>query len=488
MGALVAVADRRGEGNAAPIAVRMMRVLCDRGNDHFGLATCEDTFLTSSLQQLSAPQMRSEIAVGYGLNRIFPKDIPQPIADGQLRLAFEGRIYPTTAEIPDCRNALPRIGTQPDSLRKFVEETEGAYAIAVMDQERLLVARDPLGCKPLYWGEKDGVAAFASERKGLWAINVHSPQAVPPGTVVTVKDDKASLDRPKDLLLSPTQEVDLDSAASRLSEMIVESIKKRSGDLKRASVAYSGGVDSAVVASSCRLAGLEVELFTVTVRDNSEFEHAKRSARALGFPLATKQYSLEDLREEIPKVVSRVEKPDLMNIAIAVPFFWVAQLAEERDLQAIFVGQGADEMFGGYDRYILAYQREGPHAASRMMIKDIQNLPQSSFERDEQATAGSRVELRLPFIDKDLISYVLSLPMSLKIGGVQESLQKLVLREVARLQGIPDFVAKKPKRAVQYTTGVAASIRLLAKQQGLTPHDYVAECFNRFRKRLFDQF
>jgi asparagine synthase (glutamine-hydrolysing) len=404
-----------------------------------------------------------------------------------LKLAFEGRIYPTTCEIADSRKALSKIDSETDSLYEFVEANEGAYAAAVIVQDRLLVARDQLGCKPLYWSGKDGVTAFASERKALWAAGMNFPEAVPPGTVFTAENGKVSFDRTKDYLPSAAQEPDLGSAACKLSEMIVESIRKKSGDLRRVAVAYSGGVDSAVLASSCRLAGLEVELFTVTMKNDGEFEHAKRSGKAIGLPLATKQHSLADLKEAIPKVISRVEKPDLTSIAIAVPVLWTAQLAREQDLQAIFVGEGADEMFGGYDRYISAYQREGPDVANRLMTGDVQNLHQSSLERDEQATAGCKVELRCPFIDRPLIRYVLSLPMNLRIGGVQEADQKLVLREVARLQGIPDFIAKKPKRAVQYTTGVAASIKLLAKQQGLSPHEYILEHFSRIRRNLSDE-
>jgi len=486
LGALVAIADRRNMRNVVPAAIRMLQCLSERGSDSFGLATSDQVHWSDSLGQLSKMQMHSPVVVGYGLKRIFLKDTPQPIASNELRLVFEGRIYPTSGA-SDCDRALSWIkkNTGP-GLRKFVREVDGSYAVATLDDERLSIARDPLGCKPLYLGEKEGIVAFASERKALWAIAVDSPIPLLPGAVETISEGTVSMQQPEVSEPNACEETDLDSAARRLSELLVESIRKRAGDSRRVAVAYSGGVDSAVVASSSRLAGLDVELFTVTMRGNGELEHAEKSAEALDLPLVAKKYSQSDLRQVIPSVLWKIEKPDVMNLAIAVPMFWTAHLAEEIGFQLIFAGQGADELFGGYDRYIAAYQHEGPEEADRLMTRDIQNLSGSSFERDEQATSGSRVELRLPFADPNLVRYVLSLPLHLKIGGVEEALQKHVLRRVAQLQGIPRFISEKPKRALQYTTGVEAAIRLVAGQEGLAPREYVSRCYDQARGNQHD--
>jgi len=486
LGALVATADRRNMRNVVPAAIRMLQRLSERGSDFFGLATSDHVYCSDSLGQLSNKQMHSPVVVGYGLKRIFPKDIPQPIASNELRLAFEGRIYPTSGA-SDCDRALSWIKENTSvGLRTFVREVDGSYAVATLEDGRLSIARDPLGCKPLYLGEKEGIVAFASERKALWAIAVDSPISLLPGAVETISEGTVSMHQPDVSEPSACEETDLDSAARRLSELLVESIRNRAGDSRRVAVAYSGGVDSAVVASSSRLAGLDVELFTVTMRDNGELEHAEKSAEALGLRLVAKKYSPSDLRQVIRKVLWRIEKPDVMNLAIAVPMFWAAQLAEENGFQLIFAGQGADELFGGYDRYIAAYHREGPEEASRLMTRDIQNLSGSSFERDEQATSGSRVELRLPFANLDLVRYVQSLPLDLKIGGVEEALQKHVLRRVAQLQGIPRFISEKPKRALQYTTGVEAAIRLVAGQESLAPHEYVSRFYEQVRRDQHD--
>jgi len=90
----------------------------------------------------------------------------------------------------------------------------------------------------------------------------------------------------------------------------------------------------------------------------------------------------------------------------------------------------------------------------------------------------------LPFADRELVGFVLSLPLSLKIGGVEESRQKLVLRQVAKLQGVPNSVSERPKRAIQYTTGVATSIRMLSRKASLAPQEYISKIYNDMRREM----
>ena len=487
LGALVAIIDQTKQRNVVPYAIQMMRSLVSRGNDFFGIATTDGLLLHESLNQLADCRAYSTVAIGYNLNRIFAKDIPQPLLHDDLGFTFEGRIYPTS-ETSDCKKALALIEESSDiELGGFVQQVEGAYVLAAIYQGRLLVVRDLLGCKPLYWGEVEGIMAFASEQKALWTIGIDSPRRLPPGSTYNVPTDTAPIQASTISEHLTLQRINLESAARRLSELIVQSVRKRSGDVKSVAVAYSGGVDSAVLASSCRLAGLDVKLFTVAAEDNSELEYAKQSAKALEMPLTVKQYSLPDLERSIPEAILRTEKPDLMNLCITIPVFWASKLASENGFQVVFAGQGADELFGGYDRYITTYQREGPDKANDMMMKDVQRIAELNLERDEQAAAGTKVELRLPFSDWNVVRHALSLPIHLKIGGTDESLQKLALREVAHLQGIPEFISRRPKRAVQYSTGVAALIRLLARQAGMAPQDYVLKQFDRVRNELLLQ-
>jgi asparagine synthetase B (glutamine-hydrolysing) len=88
------------------------------------------------------------------------------------------------------------------------------------------------------------------------------------------------------------------------------------------------------------------------------------------------------------------------------------------------------------------------------------------------------VELRLPFIDRGVVDFALRLPLRLKINSVEDRLRKRVLRRVARNLEIPSFIADKPKKAVQYTTGVTKALQRLAKAESLTLRKYVEKAFS----------
>jgi len=83
----------------------------------------------------------------------------------------------------------------------------------------------------------------------------------------------------------------------------------------------------------------------------------------------------------------------------------------------------------------------------------------------------------LPFIDREVVDFALSLPLKLKIESVEDPLRKRVLRKVAESLKIPNFVANRPKKAVQYATGVHKALRKLAKSEDLTVSSYLNRRF-----------
>jgi asparagine synthase (glutamine-hydrolysing) len=112
------------------------------------------------------------------------------------------------------------------------------------------------------------------------------------------------------------------------------------------------------------------------------------------------------------------------------------------------------------------------------MYNDVENSYRANFQRDNQVCSFHGVELRLPYVDRDVVDFSLRLPLRLKINTAKDRLRKRVLRRVARNLEIPVFIADKPKKAVQYTTGVTKALQRLAKEKGLTLREYVKKTFN----------
>ena len=182
-----------------------------------------------------------------------------------------------------------------------------------------------------------------------------------------------------------------------LQALLEQSIRVRVQDVKEVAVAFSGGLDSSVVAFLAKKCGVQVHLVHVSLRGQPETEEAKKAADELKLPLSVCLFEPEDVEKTLPKVVALIEEPDPVKAAVGVPFYWVAKKTAESGLNVLLAGQGADELFGGYQRYVNEYLSHGEEKVRETMFADVVRLHESNIERDEKICGFHGVELRLPF-------------------------------------------------------------------------------------------
>jgi asparagine synthase (glutamine-hydrolysing) len=214
-----------------------------------------------------------------------------------------------------------------------------------------------------------------------------------------------------------------------------------------------------------------------------ETEEAQKAAEALGLPLKVHLFTESDAERDVSKVVSLIEEPDPIKAGVGMPFFWNAQKASAEGFRVMLAGQGADELFGGYQRYVNEYRLEGDEAVRRTMFHDVFVIHESNVERDEKICGYFDVELRLPFGSFPVVEFAMSLPTELKLEKKPDSLRKLVLRRTAENMGIPRSIAEKPKKAVQYSTGINNALKRIAKKHNLTLAEYICNLFQENKKK-----
>ena len=481
MGALVAAVNRKGE-NVVPMVVNMLRELTHRGNEGHGIATPDSVITARSIEELNIKNGSSSIALGHNLSRILPWDQPQPVQGNGFTVVFEGRLFPSPnlPDLPEVKEIVGKLASNPlRNAGSILESCEGSYVFAVADFNKIIAGRDVFGETPLYYGENDTVCAVASERKALWKMGLEDVRSFPPGQLAVMDSQGFSFHPVKELRMPPKETVDMETAARALQLLLLESTRKRVSDLEAVAVAFSGGVDSSVVAVLAENVGLDVQLVSVGLEGQREVMFAEEAAEALGLPLHLQTYTVNELEETLAEALWLIEEPHSVNACIAVPFYWTAETASKLGYPVLLAGQGADELFGGYQRYITEYSRSGAEAVEQKMFHDIENAYRANFQRDNQVCAYHGVELRLPFIDRNVVDFALRLPLRLKLNSVEDRLRKRVLRRVARNLDIPSFMADKPKKAIQYTTGVTKALQHLAKDEGLTLREYVKKAFSR---------
>ena len=481
MGALVAVVDKK-RANVVPSVMVMLKELKHRGRNGHGVATADSVTTAKTIEELNIDNVSSSIVLGHNLTQILPRDHPQPVQGDGFSFVFEGRLFPSPnlQELAEPKQLAVKLSSSlMRNASQILESMEGSYVFALAEPDRIVAGRDVFGAVPLYFAQNDVVCALASERKALWNLGLDDVKSFPPGHLAVIDKHGFSFRPVRSLHVPPIKRVRLETVVQALHLLLMESTRKQVSDLNEVAVAFSGGVDSSIVAALAKGAGLDVQLVTVGLENQPEVQFAEKAAEALDLPLHLQTYSVDELEDTLAKALWLTEENSLIGACVAVPFYWTAQAASKLGFPVLLAGQGADELFGGYRRYLTEYAELGEDAVRETMFSDVVNAYNNNFQRDNQVCAYHGVELRLPFIDRAVVDLALRLPIRFKFNSVEDLLRKRVLRRVARNLDIPDFIADKPKKAVQYTTGVTKALKRTAKTQGLTLKEYITKIFNK---------
>ena len=476
MGAIIAVVDKNDE-NVAKTAVTMLKMLKQKHAETFGLASPTTVMTGNSIEDFRDKQPSSPVLVGRISSRIFISNVPQPMKLDNGTFVFEGRIYSPSMEISSVELAAEKLNQNLGNAEPLIKDFEGDFAFVVAEPGKLVAGRDSLGAYPLYYGENADLTALASERKALLKIGMEEARSFPPGHIATVDKHGFNFKRAKTLVSTKTKQITMQNAAEELRRLLQQSVKHRVSGLKEVAVAFSGGLDSSLIAFLAKSFGREVHLISVSLKNQPEIEYTKKAAEALNLPLHIHLYSEKTIEEVLRKVLWVIEESNPVKASIGIPVFWTAERTSEMGFEIMFAGQGADELFGGYKRYLDGYVHYSEEFVQKTVFNDIVKMYENNFERDCKICNYHNIELRLPFATYQLAEFAASLPLKLKIESPNDLLRKTVLRKVAENVGLPHFILNRPKRAIQYATGVNKVIKKLAKDKGLSTKEYLQKTF-----------
>ena len=478
MGLLVAAISKTGE-DVSPILLRMLSPAISARGDSFGVATDEGTVIKKSLAELEAPG--ASAMLGYATLKIEPLNPTQPLSQHGYSFVFDGRLWHNEGA-PDVLIVADALGRNPeDGVKRMIREMRGSYAIAALDKDSIHCGRDPMGVVPLYYAESSDVAAVATCRKMLWTAGLEA-NSFPPGHAGKITEAGVSIERIKTLDLAAPVTISMDDAVKFLDRLLTKAVETRCRGLFQVSLGFSGGIDSSLLAHYLDKAGADVNLICVGMESSKEFATAERAADSLDLPLRMESFTQKDVEADLGAVLWTIEEPDPMKTAVALPLYWVARIASDSGSRVFFLGNGSDELFGGYRKYVTEYVERG-ETVREVMYKDVVASYEVNHERDHKICMEHSMELRLPFADLGLVEFGLSLPTELKLSLEPDSPRKLVLRRLAEKLGFPEEVAQKPKRAVQYSTGVNNALRKLARREGTSLPVFLGNRFEELKKK-----
>ncbi len=408
---LAGIVDANGlHPDDAARVVEMRDVLAHRGPDQVGLYADEASALGH--RRLSIV----DLATG---------DQPLANEDRSIWIAYNGEIDNHLDLRRELEAAGHRYASRSDTEtvvhgyeqwgEGVVERLRGMFAFAIWDsrRRRLLLARDRLGVKPIYWTLSGSKLIFASEIKAILASGLVRASAdcdrfpellatrslagpgtlfagierLEPGCILSFERGAVSLRKYWDVPHGTGRSAaprTFESATARFSELLEESVRLRLMSDVPLGMFLSGGLDSSVIAAlMARMIDRPLQTFSVAFAERafSELSYSREVARHIGAIAHEVVVGEEEFFEAMPRLVWHEDEP--MAHPSSVPLYFVSALAR-RHVKVVLTGEGSDELLAGYGRYPRSllnwraggpYQRMVPAAARRLVKRAVGHLP-----------------------------------------------------------------------------------------------------------------
>ncbi|MDI6917138.1 MAG: asparagine synthase-related protein [Thermoplasmatales archaeon] len=243
---------------------------------------------------------------------------------------------------------------------------------------------------------------------------------------------------------------------------LITAVSKLTEDVKRVAVPFSGGLDSSIVAELARR-NTDVTLYVAGFESSHDIRIAHESASLLNLPLIEIMIEENDVENAIPVLKKIIKSNNPVVLSFELPLFFTAKNSIE---SVLFSGQGADELFAGYAKYMKSKNLE------KDLENDVNELKNRGILRDKNIVSYFGKGLRTPFLDENVVRIVLSIPGEYKI---KDGIRKYILREVGKSLGLPEEIVMRKKKAAQYSSGIMRAMRKLAKNKGQKLGDYIKD-------------
>ena len=393
---------------------------------------------------------------------------PMRSADGRRWVVANGEIY-NHEELRTELGGAFATGSDSEVVLRVLERrgTDGihdlrgmyAFCTAIADGE-VVLARDPLGVKPLYWARHDERVLAASELVAFPEDLRALVEEFPPGhhwtpadglvPFVDLRTDPLGLDAPPQPPFADREE-----ARVAVRETLVRSIRERMMADVPVGVFLSGGLDSSIVAAVLARAaepGTVVRSFAAGTEGSPDLAAARLVADHLGLEHHERVYTDDDVVAVLPEVVRSIESYEPSLVRSAVPNYLLAELAA-RHLKVVLTGEGADELFAGYHHF---REMDGP-TLDAALADGVAGLHHLNLQRCDRVTMAHGLEARVPFLSRELLAVAQRIPVAWKLLGEdgQEQAQEKALVRAAFSGWLPDSILWRRKEQFGDGSGTA---------------------------------
>jgi asparagine synthase (glutamine-hydrolysing) len=302
----------------------------------------------------------------------------------------------------------------------------------------LLIGRDRYGITSLYYNDTDSIISTSSELKTLLHLsNNNNIKQFPPGHLYmySYKDNKSSMQQYynvnwKQLTYYPTMKINYLELKNILINSVLRHIQL--SDVPVGAL-LSGGLDSSLVVSIFKylkdknLIKNPLRTFTIGFKDSADIQAADIASKFLGTYHTSYTFTKEEGLDALNDIIFYLETYDITTIRASIPMYLLTKkIRNETNIKVLLSGEGADEIFGGY-----LYFHKAPNANEfQDELRDkINNLYKYDCLRAHKACMANTIEIRPPFLDNEVVDYVMNIDSKYKMVTTDHNIEKYILRK-----------------------------------------------------------
>ena len=382
------------------------------------------------------------------------KDGSHHASDDGRAVVLDGRVY--NGEKGNMTDAEAILSLYDRYGTRFAGRIDGDFACAISDDGKMILARDNIGVKPLYYGHNNaGSLIFASEAKALVDV-ADDVREFPPGYIYS---RELGFQRYAYHAVETPEFEDYEQARKVVKQLMIEATEKRMKDNVVKGILLSGGLDSSLITYMAYQIKPDIECFTVSMDGGEDLPLAKDVTTFLGVKHHILMFGEKEINEILPLAIHHQEMYEESCVHGAIANFLAGRFVKPH-ARCVLTGEGADEFFAGYDGQF----RQGKNKEEVGSIVDqlIYVAHNTALQRLDRLNAANSMESRTPFLDARVIDFCMKIPLDCKIHGPEQT-GKRILRQA--FEGcLPDHIIYQTKRFFAQGSGVAWIMRAQAEK------------------------
>ena len=341
----------------------------------------------------------------------------------------------------------------PNLYKKYgIDETikmlDGEFAFVLYDIEKniLHIGRDPYGVRPLFIGYDNKKLFVSSEVKAINFSGIHI-EPFKPGKYMSINLDDIKYEYIDYFNIETLKSIELkeDVIKESINELLTEAVKKRLMTNRPLGCLLSGGLDSSLVTSIASRHVRNLDVFSIGLEGSVDITAAKKVAEYLQIKNHhIVNFTVEEGIQAIRDVIYHLESYDITTVRASTPQYLLAKYIKEKtDIKVLLSGEGADELFAGYQ-----YSKDAPNGEElhKDTIRLLNELYMYDNLRTDRTTAGQGLEVRVPFLDKSLTKFVLITNPELRKPS-KNIIEKKLLRDSFQDNYLPEEILYRRKEA-----------------------------------------